>query len=80
MHGGATPDGSTIVGFYTDMTSGNTHRYVLQNGVLQSYDVPNGTSTTIWDINPGQEFLGTYVDDTGKRHGFLPTSRRIRRG
>jgi hypothetical protein len=27
--------------------------------------------TVIWDINPEQESVGTYVDVTGKQHGFL---------
>jgi hypothetical protein len=71
MHAGATPDGSVMVGFYVDMTTGHQHGYVLQNGMLQSYDVPNSTFTTIWDINPGQEFVGTYKDTSGKQHGFL---------
>jgi hypothetical protein len=71
MHGGATPDGSTMVGFYVDMNTGHQHGYIVQNGALQTYDVPSSTSTTIWDINPEQEFVGTYVDRSGKRHGFL---------
>ena len=28
MHGGATPDGRTVVGFYTDMMTGKQHGYV----------------------------------------------------
>jgi len=71
MHGGATPDGRTVVGFYTDMMSGNPHGYLLQSGVLQSYDVPHSIRTVIWDINPGRRFVGTYDDATGRRHGFL---------
>ena len=71
MHGGATPDGNTMVGFYVDMTTNHTHGYILQNGVLEPYDVPDSTATTIWDINPGQQMIGTYVDQRGKRHAFL---------
>lgn len=71
MHGGVTPDGRTIVGFYTDMMTGHRHGYVLQDGILQPYDVPNSTSTNIWDIAPGRQFVGTYVDSVGKSHGFL---------
>jgi len=40
MHGGATPDGDTVVGFYVDMMTNHTHGYVLQDGVLQPYDGP----------------------------------------
>jgi hypothetical protein len=73
MHGGATPDGGTVVGFYGNSSNGfkTTHGYVLQNGVLTTYDVPNSISTTIWDINPGEEAVGTYTDKAGKQHGFI---------
>jgi hypothetical protein len=71
MHGGATPDGNTIVGFYVDMITNHQHGYVLKNGVLQPYDVPNSIQTVVWDINPRQEIVGTYKDSAGKQHGFL---------
>jgi hypothetical protein len=71
MHGGSTPDGGTVVGFYTDMMTGQQHGYVLRNRVLEPYNVPGSTSTVVWDVNPGLEFAGTYVSGTGKRHGFL---------
>jgi uncharacterized membrane protein len=71
MHGGATPDGQTVVGFYTDMMTGKQYGYVLQNRVLQSYEVSLSLRTVIWDINPGRQFVGTYDDSSGGRHGFL---------
>jgi len=71
MHGGATPDGRTVVGFYTDMMRGNQRGYVLQNGVPQFYDVPLSIRTVIWDINPAGKFVGTYDDANGRRHAFL---------
>ena len=71
MHGGATPDGNIMVGFYIDMTTNHQHGYVLQNKFLQTYDVPGSILTVVWDINPEQEMVGTYVDGTGKQHGFL---------
>jgi len=71
MHGGATPDGSVVTGFYVDMTTNHQHGYTLQNGVLQTYDVPNSIFTVVWDINPGLAMVGTYKDSTGKQHGFL---------
>jgi hypothetical protein len=71
MHGGATPDGSVVVGFYVDMMTGHQHGYILRNGTLQTYDVPGSTFTTVWDINPEQELVGTYKDTAGKQHGFL---------
>jgi uncharacterized membrane protein len=71
MHTGATPGGNIKVGLYNDMTTGRWHGYILQNGMLQTYDVPNSTFTWIWDINPKQELVGTYKDTSGKQHGFL---------
>jgi hypothetical protein len=71
MHGGVTPDGRTVVGFYTDMMTGRQHGYVLQNGVLEPYDVPLSSRTVIWDINPAGEMVGTYDDANGRRHGFF---------
>jgi len=72
MHGGAAPDG-TIVGFYGDMTNAckTNHGYILQNGVLQTYDVPNSISTTVWDISPRREWVGVYTDKNGHQHGFV---------
>jgi hypothetical protein len=71
MHGRATPDGGTTVGFYVDMMTNHTHGYALQDGVLQPYDVANSIQTIIWDINPGLEMVGTYKDSAGKQHAFL---------
>ncbi len=73
MHGGVTPSGRTAVGFYGEITNAcqTNHGYVLKNGVLQTYDVPNSVSTSIWDITPGHEIVGTYIDNAGKQHGFL---------
>jgi hypothetical protein len=70
MHTGATPDASTIVGLYTDMT-GLTHGYVLQDGNFQSFDVPSSTFTQAWDINPAARIVGDFKDSTGMFHGFL---------
>jgi hypothetical protein len=87
MNNGATPDGSIIVGHYADMaTPSHTHGFVVLNDVLQQppagaacydisgtpcYDIPLSIFTQIWDINPGQQFVGTYKDSSGHQHGFL---------
>jgi hypothetical protein len=71
MHRGATPDGGVIVGSYTDMMTGHTHGYVLRNGMLQTYDVPNSLITVAFDINPKEDLVGSYKDTSGKVHGFL---------
>src|SRR5205085_1525538 len=68
MNNGATPDGRTIVGLWTDM--GVQHGLIVQDGVARPYDPPASTLTAIWDINPGQQFVGTYISG-GVRHGFL---------
>ncbi len=72
MHGGAAPDG-TVVGFYGEMTNAckTNHGYILQNGILQTYDVPGSLSTTLWDINPGKAIVGTYIDGSAHQHGLL---------
>jgi hypothetical protein len=75
MHTGATPDGSMVVGLYTDMAMA-THGYVLRNGTLQSFDVPSSTFTQAWDINPGANIVGDFKDSAGVFHGFLQTGNR----
>jgi hypothetical protein len=72
MNNGATPDGHTIVGGWTDLTVGHTHGYVVQNGQFQSYDVPGSASTFAWDINPTGSFVGVYHSD--RNHGFVQPS------
>lgn len=71
MHRGATPDGNVIVGFYVDMATGHQHGYILRNGMLQTYDVPNSLFTVVWDINPEEDLVGNFRDASGKVHGFL---------
>ena len=69
MNNGATPDGHTIVGGWTDLVTGKTHGYVVHDGNFHSYDVPGSTTTFIWDINPAGAFVGLY--HAGRNHGFL---------
>lgn len=73
MHTGATPEGNTIVGLYTDMTMmpSVTRGYVLQNGSFEPFDVPNSTFTEAWDINPDGKIVGEFQDRAGMFHGFL---------
>lgn len=72
MNNGSTPDGHMIVGLWNDMTTGHRHGFIVRDRQFQSYDVPGTmvTLTAIWDVNPGQQFVGTYVS-AGVRHGFL---------
>jgi hypothetical protein len=75
MNNGATPDGSTIIGLYSDLTMMPpiTHGYVIQQGNFQSFDVPGSTFTQPWDINPRGRIVGEFQDLTGAFHGFLRT-------
>jgi hypothetical protein len=72
MNNGATPGGQVIVGLWADMnTPSHGHGFIVQNGEFRSYDVSaSSILTSIWDINPRGQFVGTYIDSTG-RHGFL---------
>jgi hypothetical protein len=80
MANGSTPRGDMVVGLWdetlqmTPVRLTHRHGFVIRGGVFQSYDVQrNGqksTLTAIWDMNPSQAFVGTYVLN-GLRHGFL---------
>ncbi len=70
MNNGATPDGKTIVGHFTDtMTPGHTHGFIVQDGNFHVYDVAGSKLTVIWDINPGGAFVGFFRDT--RNHGFV---------
>lgn len=78
MNNGATPGGAhTIAGFFMDM-SGRQHGYVVEKGVLRSYDPTADTNlTAIWDMNPSAQFVGAYRkagEPAAKRHGFLQSN------
>jgi probable HAF family extracellular repeat protein len=78
MNNGATPGGShTIAGLVVDMTNVQ-HGYLVRNGTLAEYDpTPDTNLTAIWDINPEEQFVGTYRQNgepAGKRHGFLQST------
>ena len=72
MNNGATPDGHTIVGHWTetnpDMTT-HTHGYTVHKGVFSAYDVPGSTATVIWNINPAGAMVGVYHSD--RNHPYL---------
>jgi uncharacterized membrane protein len=69
MHMGATPDGKTIVGFFTDTMA--TRGYVLEEGILTPFDAPGSTLTSAQDINGFGAIAGFYRDTGGKLHGFV---------
>jgi hypothetical protein len=71
MHNGATPDGSLLVGLYTDMATGKGRGYLVDRGVFTPFDAPGSTLTRPWDINPQGDVVGDYRDLSGAFHGFL---------
>ena len=71
MENGATPDAGIRIGLYVDMATGFNHGYVVQDGVLQTYDFPGPLQTNIYDINPEGDFVGIYIGAAGHRHGFF---------
>jgi len=74
MNNSGTPGGAkTIVGLFVDM-SNQQHGYVVRNGILAPYDPAGANLTAIWDINPSEQFVGTFRysgEPAAKRHGFL---------
>lgn len=74
MNNGATPGGDIVVGLFVDMFN-QQHGFLVRNGMLESYDPTPATNlSAIWDINPSQQFVGTYREAgelPGRRHAFL---------
>jgi hypothetical protein len=74
MNNGGTPGGGhAIVGLFVDM-SNQQHGHVVRDGMLAPYDPDGANLTAIWDINPSQQFVGTFRysgEPPAKRHGFL---------
>jgi uncharacterized membrane protein len=70
MNNGATPDGRRIVGLWTNMMTGRSEGYVIDDGEFTSFVVPGSASTAAWDVNPGGEITGVYSNATGV-HGFV---------
>ena len=71
MHTGATPDGSLIVGLFTDMDAGRRRGYLLYGDTFIPFDVPGSRGTQAWDLNPRGAVVGVYQDASNRDHGFL---------
>ena len=73
MNNAATFDAQFIAGLF--VMDGQQHGYLVRNGALETYDpVADAGLTAIWDMNPAQQFVGTYrkkAETTLKRHGFV---------
>jgi uncharacterized membrane protein len=71
MHEGITPDGRTIVGYSTDMSTKRNHGYVLEGGNFALFDVPDSVATTAIDISASRAIVGAYEAPAGRTHGFV---------
>jgi uncharacterized membrane protein len=72
MNNGSTPDGSLLVGLFTDMDTGRGRAYLLYGGdTFIPFDVPGSVSTSGWDVNGNGQVVGVYRDAADKIHGFL---------
>jgi uncharacterized membrane protein len=71
MHNGATPDGSLIVGLFTNMVTERTEGYVIEDGQFTSFVVPGSNLTAVWDVNARGEIVGVYRDAANRTHGFV---------
>jgi uncharacterized membrane protein len=72
MDNGANFDGSTIVGFYTDLGTNKEQGFIDTNGSFVNLDVPGSVWTDAWDISPdGSTVLGTFLAADNTLHGFL---------
>src|SRR5689334_17064518 len=59
-----------IAGEFDDV-GGNTHGFVLSNGVFTEIDVPGAVFTSVNGINPSGQLSGIYVDTQGRNHGYF---------
>lgn len=73
MHNGLLPDGSLMVGLYTDTTTNTRRAYVSSGDNIAPFDFPFATATWSWDINPSGQVVGQYTDAAKATHGFLLT-------
>jgi len=64
-------DRGEIVGYYTDLTTGISHGYLLKKGSSRLIDFPGAVNTSAWDINNRGQIVGTYGVKDGSAHGFL---------
>ena len=65
-----------IAGEFDD-ADGNTHGFVLSNGVLTQIDVPGAVFTSVNGINASGEISGIYIDAGGTYHGYFRQEGRL---
>jgi uncharacterized membrane protein len=67
-----------IVGRYDD-SEGNTHGFLLRQGVFSTIDFPHASFTVARAINARGEIVGRTIDLQGNEHGFLLRDGRFSR-
>ncbi len=60
MHNGATADARKVVGSYTDMATGTSYGYIVENGEVRAFLAPGASWTEAWDINRRGDVVGNY--------------------
>ena len=73
MNNGATPSGKLVAGLTTDMMTGQTMGYTIDDGVFTTFMVPGSSFTTAWDVSPRGDVVGVYRNATGL-HGYVRTA------
>jgi len=61
MHNGVNPRGD-VAGFFTDLTTMQTHGYIISKGATTQVDFPGSSATRVWDLNPRGKAVGFYLD------------------
>jgi len=65
----ATPCPWGFQGFFK--TTGIVHAFLLSGGVYTTTDFPGATASGAFGLNSFDDIAGTYIDSSGKVHGFL---------
>ena len=63
----ATGNSPTAIAGELDDANGDTHGFILRNGVVTTIDVPGAASTGLNGINASGTFTGTYFDTNANR-------------
>jgi len=71
MTNGLLPDGSLMVGLYTDPGTNTGRGYFTTGGDPIPFDFPFAISTSAYDMNASGEIVGPWKDADKNTHGFL---------
>jgi hypothetical protein len=65
-------DGPNVVGFFNALPDGAAHGFLYDGAEFTPIDIPGATDTTVYGID-GDRVVGTYVEASGEKHGFVAT-------